>query len=233
MVKSRAFEVLFATTLLALAGCSKEESAPEPAYGESTAPGPGASASAGDESATSVEYGATKEQQANEAASAKAAQVAEAERETQAFSDGQIVRIMETVDARGIEQAEIVQQTSIDPDVTKFAAQMVRHHMQSKQKVEQIAEHTYITQQPSLLADELARQWETRVQMLKDADVDRIDILYIDGQVSEHTTMYGLLEAQLIPSAKSDQLLTYLADEREAAKDHMEDAKAIQHRLTH
>ena len=232
MVKPRSLHVSCAMALLALAGCSKDESAPESAYGESTAPGPGGSASAGDETTTSAEYGAMKEPQASEAASAKASAMPEAEPQMRAFSDGQIIRILETVDTRGIEQAELAEQTSIEPRVIKFAAQMLRYHMRSKQRAERLAEQAQMSVEPSLLADELARQWDLQVERLRDADTDQIDAFYIDGQVAQHEAMLGLLESQLIQSAENDTLVAYLIEARAKTSDQLEDARNIQQELT-
>lgn len=232
MVKLTSFHVWFATTLLALAGCSKDEG--EPAYGESTAPMPGASAGA--ETTASVEHDTpTKDQQASEAASAKEALMPEAEPELQALTDGQIVRIMETIDTGEIEQAEIALDKSIDQDVVRFSAQMVRDHAESKRKAERLAEETAMTLEPSPVVDQLVKQSDDWVRALKDAaaDPEQFDVFYINGQVAQHSNVLALLEIRLLPNAIDEQLKAYLGDARAMVNDHLEDAKELRQQLTH
>jgi putative membrane protein len=230
MVKLRSLVVLFVTSLLALAGCSKDESTPEPEYGASSAAGPGASA--GDETTTSVEYAPPPKQEPSEAASAKAAATPpEGERKIQALSDGQILSVMTTVDKGEIEQAEIAQQKAIDPQVDRFASMMVKQHTASKQKAEKLVQRAALPIEPTPLADELAEKSDQMVKTLKDADSEAFDVLYMNGQVAQHAKVLGLIENQMIPSAVNAKLKSQLVEARKMVSDHLENAKRIQQEL--
>jgi len=223
--------LLVTTTLLALAGCSKDESTPEPEYGESTAAGPGASA--GGETTTSVEYDAPKEEQpAGEAAAAKSAEMPEAERKMQALSDGQIVKLTSVVDSGEIDQAKLAKERASDARVKQFAAMMIKQHTQSKQKGDKLAKQASITPEESPVATELANGSSSMMQTLRDAEGREFDALYIDGQVSQHAKVLGLLENQLIPSAANEQLKGALVEARTMVSNHLTEAKDIQQKLS-
>lgn len=145
------------------------------------------------------------------------------------LTDGQILRVTETVDKDEIEQAKEVQKKAKNPEVKKLAAHLIQQHTKSKQKGQTLIKKTQLTPEDSSVATDLTARSEECMQTIKTAqapaDAERA---FVDAQVRQQETLLELLDKRLIPSAINADLKAQLEETRKMIETHMEETKKVQ-----
>jgi putative membrane protein len=151
-----------------------------------------------------------------------------ADQNAASISDEQSIRILTTVNAGEVEQAQLAKRQAKDPRVKKFAAQMIDQHTKAKNDVTKLSKNEQLLPANSSVANDLADKGSQVVQSLKSVEGADFDKTYIDAQVQQHQEVLELLNSRLIPSANNTQLKAALEDSKKMVEHHLEMARQIQ-----
>ncbi|MDF3064939.1 MAG: uncharacterized protein K0R38_540 [Polyangiaceae bacterium] len=149
----------------------------------------------------------------------------------ESLSEGQIARIAELVNTAEIDQGKVAQTKAKFPRVKAFAAKMVQHHGHAKAEQAKLASRLNIRVADSSEAAALKTEGEATLTTLKSTPAADFDVAYIDSQVTGHQKVLAAIDGQLLPSAKTDTVVSALKMGRDAVAAHLEEAKAIQAEL--
>ena len=134
----------------------------------------------------------------------------------------------ELVNTAEVEQAKLAQAKAKAPGVKNFAAMMAKHHGEALREQAKIVKRLRINSEESATSAKLKTDAETTLATLKKADPAGFDAAYITSQIDGHRKALDLLDAQLIPSAKTPEVSDALRQARAIVAQHLSDAKALQ-----
>lgn len=234
MAKLTRSHVLFASSLLALAGCAKDQHPKgQAAYGEWQAAESGPTTGSDVKSAEARRMPATEPPaRPYESASAKTETMPKSEQSAQALSDGQILNILTVVDGGEVDQAQVAQKKAADARVQDFAQRMIKQHTQSRQKGEKLSQTARISLSDSAEAAKLRAGSAEVMDDLSDEQAgDDFDKLYIKKQADQHAEVLDLLDRRLIPSATNASLKNQLVNTRTMVSLHLSQARDLQQDL--
>jgi len=149
----------------------------------------------------------------------------------QALDDGQIVFVVDTLNAGEVDQARAAMPRLASDDVRAFAQQMIDDHEPARDALIQLAEAQNIDPELSDVADQLREQSAQVVASLLSAPGDSIDAAYIDSQVVAHEQALGLLSA-MGQVADSDALRTQITELSTDVQGHLDNARQLQSNLS-
>ncbi len=144
-----------------------------------------------------------------------------------ALSDEQVAAITNDANSAEIEQAQLAESKARDARVKDFAAMMVKHHTEAKNKQAKLG----IKTASSSSSEKLEKDAQDTLTKLKSLTSKDFDAAYIDAQVDEHQEVATTIERDLMPSAKSADLKAYLAEIKPTVESHLKKAKEIQSAL--
>lgn len=143
------------------------------------------------------------------------------------LSDAQIAAVTDAVNTAEIEQAQLAQSKSTNPQVQSFAGMMIAHHGQAKRKQTTLG----IAEAESPLSLKLAAQTHTTVEQLKQKSGSEFDRAYLEAQVDAHQQVLDTIDQQLLPSAQNPQLKAYLEELRPQVAEHLQQARSAKDTL--
>ena len=150
-----------------------------------------------------------------------------------ALTDGQILKVAETVDKGEIEQSKEVQKKARNPQVKKLAAALIQHHTKNKQKGQSVGKKAQLTPEDSSVASELTAKAEENLQTIKAAgDAKLAEQAYVDSQIKQHETVLELLNTRLIPAAMNADLKAALEETRKMVETHIEEARKVKQAIS-
>jgi putative membrane protein len=138
-----------------------------------------------------------------------------------ALSDGQVAAIADLVNSSEIEQAQLAQTRSKNPEVLRFAAMMISHHGQARQQ--QAALGVSSVASPMLLS--LSEQGRQTLATLKSKEGQDFDRAYLQAQVEQHQKALDMMDRQLLPSAEKSELRAQLQKMRPVVEQHLTAAR--------
>jgi len=141
----------------------------------------------------------------------------------EALNDAQIAAITEAVNSAEIAQAKIAQIKSKDAAVKTFAAMMITHHEEAKQKQAKLKLKT----EESGISTALQADAGATLNALKDSDKD-FDKTYIASQIKGHQKVLDTINDKLLPDVKDEQLKAYLKAIKPTVEQHLARAKQLQ-----
>lgn len=144
------------------------------------------------------------------------------------LSEGQIAMITDLANTAEIEQGKLAQTKAKSASVKKFAAMMVKHHTEAKNEQAKVAKQLSLTPTQSQDATTLKADADKSLGSLRGASGAAFDETYINGQVEAHQKVLDTIDRQLLPSAKSQDVIDNLKKMRETVVSHLEEAKTIQ-----
>jgi putative membrane protein len=148
--------------------------------------------------------------------------------EQEPLTEAQIAKVSELVNTAEVEQAKIAQARAKDPAVKNFAAMMAKHHGEALREQAKIVKRLRINSDDSATSAKLKSDAQATLATLKKADAASFDTAYISSQIDAHQKALDLLDAQLIPSAKTPEVSDALRQARAIVAQHLSDAKALQ-----
>jgi len=147
------------------------------------------------------------------------------------LSNGQIVRIAETMQNANLAQASIVAERAQDARVKQFAEQLGKDSKRQKERTQELAKSAQLTPAESPVSADMrvkASQELTSVELARPEEFDRA---FIDAQVQENEEMLQLLNARLIPSASEPKLKDELTKSKATLERQTDEARDIQRSL--
>ncbi|RYZ06111.1 MAG: DUF4142 domain-containing protein [Myxococcales bacterium] len=148
------------------------------------------------------------------------------------LSEDQIARVAELVNTAEVDQGKLAQSKAQSPRVKAFATKMVNHHSQAKAEQAKLVKQLNLTAAESPEAAALKSDGAQTLSTLKTTPAADFDRAYIDSQVTGHQKVLTTIDEQLLPSAKSERVVSALKLGREAVAAHLAEAKEIQDELS-
>jgi putative membrane protein len=143
------------------------------------------------------------------------------------LTDGQIAAITEAANSSEIAQAKLAQSKSKSADIKKFAAMMIAHHGEAKQKQAKLK----LAPEDSGVSTSMAADSASTLNALKADTGADFDKAYITAQVDGHQKVLDTINDRLLPSAKSPELKAYLEEIKPKVEAHLKEAKRLQMNL--
>jgi putative membrane protein len=146
------------------------------------------------------------------------------EAKPEALSDAQIAAITEAANSAEIAQAKVAQAKSKDAAVKTFAAMMITHHGEAKQKQAKLKLKT----EESGLSTALQADAGATLNALNSESGKAFDKTYIAAQISGHQKVLDTINDKLLPNVKDERLKAYLEELRPTVEQHLARAKQLQ-----
>jgi len=143
------------------------------------------------------------------------------------LTEPQIAKVTELVNTAEVQQAKLAQQRAKAQAVKQFADMMIKHHEQARREQAKIAQRLKLTPADSSTADKLESDGEAQLAKLKASDAASFDSAYITSQIDGHQQALDLLDTQLIPSAKTPEVVNALQAARSLVEQHLRDARGL------
>jgi putative membrane protein len=144
------------------------------------------------------------------------------------LSEAQIAKVSELVNTAEVEQGKLAQGRSKDAGVKKFAAMMVKHHSEALTEQAKLVKKLKLTAADSATAAQLKAEGEKTLETLKAADAAGFDAAYLTSQVDGHQKVLDLIDTQLLPAAKTPDVVDALRRGRAIVENHLGEARALQ-----
>ncbi len=139
------------------------------------------------------------------------------------LTDEQIAAITDAANTAEIEQAKLAQSKSKDPAVKRFAALMISHHGEAKQKQAKLK----LKPAESGVSTTLQTDAASTLDMLKTDKGKDFDKAYITAQVEEHQKVLDTINQKLLPNVKNAELKAYLDEIKPRVEEHLKQAKQL------
>jgi putative membrane protein len=146
----------------------------------------------------------------------------------ESLSDEQIVELVDLANTAEVEEGRFAQTKAKHSKVKSFAAKMVMHHGQAKQKGDKLATKLALTPAESSLSGKMKSESESSLTQLKDTPVKDLDRAYIAAQIKEHEKVLSMLDDRLIPAVKGAELRSLLQEMRSTVQSHLSEAQQIE-----
>jgi putative membrane protein len=148
------------------------------------------------------------------------------------LSDPQIAAIVLAANQVDIDAGNLAQKKSSSAEVKKLAERMVTDHSGVNQAAAALAKRLGVTPEETDASRDLRSSGaatRAKLDALAGAAFDRA---YVDNEVAYHQAVLGVLDTQLIPSAKNAELKKMLVDVRPAFVAHLAHAQQLQKDLS-
>ncbi|AKC78261.1 hypothetical protein XB05_05535 [Xanthomonas arboricola] len=130
---------------------------------------------------------------------------------------------LSAINTSEIGAANLALQKQVQGGVRDYAMQMVKEHTDNNQKLAKWS--------PDLSAAAAKAQMskgKTELAMLQKLDTKAFEAAYVTAMVKDHTDVLAALDKQLIPAAKTAQVLAHLQTKRSHVAEHLAAAKTLQ-----
>ncbi|MEP7051841.1 MAG: DUF4142 domain-containing protein [Pseudomonadota bacterium] len=209
-----------ALSAFALVNCGGDQKPAETPEATTSAEPPAPLPDAGTTGTTSSANSATAD---SAGAKAEAPDVAP-DPKAEPLTDEQIAAITDAANSAEIAQAKLAQGKSKNAGVKRFAAMMVKHHSEAKQKQAKLK----LKASESSISTALESDAASTLNALKSDKGDEFDKAYIAAQVQEHQTVLDTINQKLLPNAKNADLRAYLDEIKPRVEEHLKLAKQLQ-----
>jgi len=145
----------------------------------------------------------------------------------EALNDSQIAAVTEAANSAEIAQAKVAQTKSKDAAVKTFAAMMITHHGEAKQKQAKLKLKT----EESGVSTALQADAGATLDALNANSGKDFDKTYIAAQVSGHQKVLDTINDKLLPNVKDERLKAYLEEIKPTVEQHLKRAKQLQESL--
>jgi putative membrane protein len=143
------------------------------------------------------------------------------------LTDGQIAKVVATVDGAEIEQAQIALKKTSDASIREFATHMVDEHTASKQAGAQLASRDSLELSDSPKSVALQASGAQMLEKLNGAEGATFDALYVDGQIDQHAEVLQMIDDQLLPGVVNADLRASLTNARAMVQHHLDQARQL------
>ncbi|HYQ30767.1 MAG TPA: DUF4142 domain-containing protein [Polyangiaceae bacterium] len=140
------------------------------------------------------------------------------------LTDAQIAGVTEAANTAEIAQAKVAQVKSKDAGVKAFAAMMIVHHGEAKQKQAKLKLKT----EESGVSTALNADAGATLDALKTESDKGFDETYIRAQIAGHQKVLDAINDKLLPNVKDAHLKAYLEEIKPRVEEHLKQAKHLQ-----
>lgn len=150
-----------------------------------------------------------------------------ADKAVEALSESQMAKVSDLVNNGEVAQAKLAQRKSKNTAVKAFADKMVKHHEQALREQAKLVKKLNVTLADSSTAASLKTEGDKTLKSLEESDAAGFDALYVKSQIEGHQKALDLLDTQLIPSAKTPEVVDALRKGRAVVEHHLAEARAL------
>jgi putative membrane protein len=143
-------------------------------------------------------------------------------------NDAQIAMIVVVADQVDIDAGKLAQGHSKNPEVKKFAKQMVTDHTSVNKSATALAKKLKVKPEPSAASKDLKEGGDKNLESLKKLKGAEFDKAYVDHEVDYHVAVLDTIDKVLIPNAQNAELKALITQARPTFAAHLEHAKTIQ-----
>lgn len=143
------------------------------------------------------------------------------------LSDGQILKVLSTVDEGEIAQAQVALKKTNDQRIRDFATHMVDEHTAATQAGAQLASRDSLTLSDSPKSTALQASGDQMLEQLNAAEGATFDATYVNGQIDQHAEVLQLIDQQLLPAVVNAELRDSINNARGMVARHLDQAKAL------
>lgn len=146
-------------------------------------------------------------------------------------SDGEIAGILKGANDIDIKTAEYVRDNTKDPNVKRFAEQMITDHTASNKNAADVFKRANVNVQDSALSKQLKDDADRFMNELKKQSGAAMDRLYIDHEIVFHQQVLDTIDNQLLPNAKNPEIRSLINNVRPTIKAHFDHANQVRNQL--
>lgn len=143
------------------------------------------------------------------------------------LSDGQVAKVLLTINDGEIDAAKLALKKSKNDDIKSFATAMESQHKENMAQSKELIKKEKFEPRESGLSKAIKSEAETENKKIKKA-AGEFDKLYVAEQIQMHEKALKTIDDALLPNAKNPDLHAHLQTTRTAVADHLEHAKALQ-----
>ena len=149
------------------------------------------------------------------------------------LKDDEIVAVVSTANIAEINAAKLATANASNTKVKDFAEHMIKDHKDMDAQMGQLAVKLKLNPTPSDKSESMKSEANADLQKLKATPKGlTFDKQYIESQVKDHQKVLELVQNELIPSARNDQLKSLLQKSGKKIADHLKQAQQLQTELS-
>jgi putative membrane protein len=149
------------------------------------------------------------------------------------LTDEEIVGIVAVANVNEINASKLAASNAYQDKVKAFAEQMAKDHRQMDQQMGQLAVKLKLNPVPTEASEALKADGSEIMETLKIAPKGPIfDKEYMSSQVMAHEKVLGIVNNELIPNAKNEQLRNLLQQSSRKIESHLERARQLHEEIT-
>jgi putative membrane protein len=147
------------------------------------------------------------------------------------YTDDQILGLLSTFNSGEIDLAAIAQERSSEPAVKRFASILQKDHAAAREEEMRLSEKLVMRPATTdrMQAMEIAHQQEA--DKLRGLTGHELDVEFVNNQVDQQRDCLAMIDVQLVPSARLQDIKAHLASFREQVDHHYRDATELQRNL--
>ena len=146
----------------------------------------------------------------------------------ESLNDAEIIQVLHVADAGEIQAAKLAKSKAKNPEVKKFAEQMIKEQTAMDVKVGKLQRKLKLRPQDSALSTGLQAKAKTAITAMKPLSGDAFDKAYVMSQVSMHGDVVEAMRDSLLPSVKNEELKALMQDAAPKIEEHLQHAKQLQ-----
>ena len=143
-------------------------------------------------------------------------------------NDAQIAHIVVTANSIDVNAGKLAEKKSKNPEVKKFAKQMVTDHTAVNAQATALAKKLGVTPEDNDTSKSLEQGAKENMAKLNDLKGAAFDKEYVDHEVAYHQAVIDAINKTLIPSAQNAELKGLIEKVRPAFAEHLDHAKMVQ-----
>lgn len=148
-----------------------------------------------------------------------------------AMPEGQIIRILITINEGEVESGQIAKRYAKDKEVKEFAQQMVTEHKGNAKETKSLAKSLNINLDDSEVSKSLKEGAKSSNKNLKKYDKTNFDRYYVAQQIDMHEKALETIDTKLMPGTSNPTIRAHLEKTREHVSQHLAHAKELQSKL--
>ena len=146
------------------------------------------------------------------------------------LTDGEVAKVLLTINDGEIDAANIAQDKSKNPDIKSFATMMADQHKENMQASKKIVKDNRLDTKTSELSKSLAADAKTDNKEIKKTGAG-FDKAYVAEQIKMHEKALQTIDDVLLPNATNPDLKDHLTKTRVAVAEHLDHAKSLRDKL--
>jgi putative membrane protein len=144
-----------------------------------------------------------------------------------ALTDAQILDVVTVLNRGEILAADAVEGKLVSTQAKDFARMMKGMHEEGMDKARGVMTATGLRNEEAPMSSKLRNDVQTVVGKLQGASGGDVDRMYLQSQIDMHQDALRVIDDQLLPNAKNEQVITLLRDMRPTVAQHLDRAREL------